>query len=234
MPPRPPPKPFALTVLSTLSALAAGWVAVAIEQSGRGLAGAALGVSFRGLAVGAPTFTATAVQGPTGHVGAGAWLVMTLAGPLLVLVAAALAYGLTAALRPAGWLRSLSLTGLVLALLWMPTALVASAVPGGGGPVAMVYRRLGDPPAGRWGAAGLALLLLWLLAGVASRRAVATGRAWIRADGLEFRRRLVRVVAGWPVAIASAVLATSLGWMPPAVAAVWGVILLLAMVFRTA
>lgn len=147
-----------------------------------------------------------AVQGPVG------WALVVIGISLAILLATSLLYWLVAAMRTAGWLRAVALVWSVVGLLWIPTALAAAALNDGGGPGADLYGRLGEPQAGRWAAAALGLLVLAMVAGPASRRAVAIGRAWMRVDALEFRRRLVRVVAGWPGAVAAVVLAVGGGW----------------------
>ena len=145
-----------------------------------------------------------------------------------------LLYAAVSLFRASGWVRSLMLSLAVLGVFWLPTELVAGALPSGGGPVAELYASLGNPPAGRWATAALGSLLLWWLAGYATRRAVATGRSWMRADGVEFRRRLIRVVAGYPAALALAGAAAAQGWMPVWVAAAWGLMVLGMMMIRTA
>lgn len=125
------------------------------------------------------------------------------------------------AMRTAAWLRAVVLVTSIVGLGWLPSALIIGALPGGEGPVAALYQRLGDPQAGRWTAAGLGLVAWVVLSGVASRRAVAIGRAWMRVDAAEFRRRLVRVVAGWPLAAAVAVLAVGQGWARTPLILLW-------------
>jgi hypothetical protein len=136
-------------------------------------------------------------------------------------------------LRVSGWLRVLVLELAVIGLLWLPTALAFALVPNGGGPMAQLYRQLGEPQAGRWAAGGLALLLLWLLAGVASRRALATGGRWMRTDAPQFRRRLVRVVAAYPAALALAAHALVAGWAAGAWAAAWSAVIVTVLTART-
>jgi hypothetical protein len=55
----------------------------------------------------------------------------------------------------------------------------------------------------------------------------------MRADGVEFRHRLVRVTAGWPGASAAAVLAFGAGWAPTAWALVICVTVMGALHLRT-
>lgn len=219
-------------MLSTFSALIAAYAAIAIEQSGRAIGGLAGGVALRRLAAAPPWYVVHAMQ--DGVPGApGGWVALTLTGTALLVAAALVIAALVGVFRTAGWLRSLSLSLVIVALTWLPTVLVAAVVPGGGGPVAELYGQLGDPRAGRWAALALGLVLLWLLAGVVSRRAVATGRAWMRADAVEFRRRLVRVVAGYPLLVTIAALAVVEGWMAAPFAVGWAICVLITLVVRT-
>jgi hypothetical protein len=55
----------------------------------------------------------------------------------------------------------------------------------------------------------------------------------MRVDATEFRRRLVRVVAGYPAAIAMAAVAYTSGWMDAGFALSWSIVLFLALVYRT-
>ncbi len=222
-----------LTALSCLSALIAGYGAIAVEQALRGVMGAAAGAAWRGMAVQPPFFLPRALLegSPATPL---AWLGMALSGPIVLAAGGALLYAAVSLIRASGWLRSLVLSLAVLGVLWLPTELVAGALPSGGGPIAELYAALGNPPAGRWGTAALGSLLLWWLAGYAARRAVATGRSWMRADGVEFRRRLIRVVAGYPAALVLATAAAAQGWMPVGVAAVWGLMVLGMLMIRTA
>jgi hypothetical protein len=219
-------------VLSILAALVAAWLAIACEQVVRGGAGTVVGVPFVGLEL-SPRYVVRAVQGRSGSLGPGAWAFVVLAGTVALLAGALAVHFAVGLLRASGWLRSLALELAVIALLWPPTALVAAALPGGGGPVAELYGRLGDPQAGRWAAGALALVLLWLVGRAVSTRAVAVGRAWMRADAIEFRRRLVRVVAGYPAAagLVAAVLVS--GWMAPGWIAAWAGLVLAVLMART-
>jgi hypothetical protein len=234
VPPRPPPSPPALTVLCSLAAVAAAWLSLALDQIVRGAAGALVGVPFFGVWIDpAHNYTLQAVQGQAAGVGGWGWSFVVLSGTPVLLVLALAFHALVGALRSPGWLRGLSLGWVVVALLWIPASLAAAALPGGGGPVAELYLRLGDPQAGRWTAAALGLLGLFLAAGAASERAVAVGRAWMRADAVEFRRRLVRVSAGWPGAAALMALGVGAGWAGSAWLLVVPVAAVAAMHFRT-
>ncbi len=234
MPPRPPPPPRTLTILQVVAALAAAWVTVALDQVLRGLIGSALGVRWLEVALDpARGWTPVVSQGPAPDLTVGGVALMALAGAVVLpLLAGALA-ALTSAVRSSGWLRGFALAWLVVSCLWLPTALVAAAAPGSEGPVAGLYARLGNPQAGRGAAAALALVLLVLLAGPVSRKAVAVGRAWMRADSVEFRRRLVRVVAGWPALAATVALLWALGWAREPWLLPWPVAVLAAFHLRT-
>lgn len=234
MPPRPPPTPPVLTVLSTVAALAAGWIAVAVTEAARAGLGLAAGVAYRRFEIAPPFYLVRAVQDGT-PAGPGGWLLVTF-GPGIVLLLVAFAWGaLVSATRSRGWVRSGGLALLLMALAWIPTLLVAGALRRGarGGPVGVLYQALGEPQAGRWAAVGLGLLAMWLASGVAARRAVTAGRAWMRADAVMFRRRLVRVVAGYPTGIAIAVMAVLLGWMAALPAGIWAVIVVVFAMIRT-
>jgi hypothetical protein len=225
MPPRPPPSPGWLTILLSITAAAALWVATLVDQVVRGLAGRLFGVPFSGIEFSAAhAFLPAAIQGPTTSIGAGAFAFMVLAGAL---VSALLAWGFYAfvrALHSAGWMRAFALEWVMVAMLWLPAAMAAAALPSGRGPGHELYARLGPPMAGKWTAVALGLVALFLAAGAIAGCAVAIGRAWMRADGVEFRRRLVRVTAGWPAVTALAILAYAGGWGP----SLWSVLFLFA------
>jgi len=217
MPPRPPPSPPVLTILCSFAAVVAVWLSIAVDQATRGLVGSLVGVPFRGLELSAANrWTVAALQGPTAALGPWGLAFMVLTGPVAALLLAAALHGLVTVMRSPGWLRGLSLAWIIVTLLWLPVALAAAVLPGHGGPVAELYDRLGDPRAGRWTAVLLAFVVLIVIGGIIAERAVAVGRSWMRADGLEFRRRLVRVTAGWPGATAAAALAFGAGWAPTA------------------
>lgn len=214
--------------------MGAVWLSFLVEQTGRGLAGMALGIPMQGLVVSASRHYAPVVtQGPLPASGPWSWLFMLLAGPVLVLVVALLFYGLAGLIRASVWIRSFALVWVVVALVWIPVALVSAALPGGGGPVAELYSRLGAPRAGRWTAGALGLLLLVLVAGPISVRAINVGRSWMRADAVEFRRRLTRVTAGWPGVVVVGAMAFWAGWAATPWAAGLMVAVLAAVHFRT-
>lgn len=218
--------------LLTVAALAACWIAIAVEQAAQGAAGLAMGVPLSGFAL-SRTYTVVAVHGPTAVLGAGAFAFVTLAGPAALVMLALTVHFLVGLFRTPAWMRGLALEWAVLALLWIPTMLAVAVLAGAGGPVAELYHRLGDPQAGRWGAVGLGGLTLWLLGSVAAGRAIAVGRGWMRTDGLEFRRRLVRVVAGYPAAVALGAEMVVGAWAPPLWSAVWMAVVVGVLVART-
>ena len=232
MPKRPPPSPPALVVLLTVAALVACWVAIAVEQAARGAAALAVGVPWPGLEL-SSAYTVVSVQGPTAALGPAPFTLVSLAGPAALLLVALSFHFVVGWFRTSGWLRALALEGAILALLWVPSALAVAVFQGSGGSVSELYGRLGEPQAGRWGALALGLLTLWLVGGVASARAVAVGRGWMRTDGLGFRRRLVRVVAGYPAVLALGAAMYVQGWVAPVWSAVWLVVVLGVMVIRT-
>jgi hypothetical protein len=167
---------------------------------------------------------------PPGPIG---WALVIIGISLGILLATSLLYWLVSVMRTSGWLRAVALVWSIVGLIWIPTALAAAALSPGGGPGADLYGRLGEPQAGRWAAAALGLVVLIVVAGPASSRAIAIGRSWMRADALEFRRRLVRVVAGWPGAVAVGVLAVAGEWGRTPLAALWIVAVLGAFQLRT-
>lgn len=235
MPPRQPPTPPALIAMSTTSALAAGWAAIAIVAAGRAAAGVPAGVTWRRFELAPPYYLMRAVTDGTPSSAPG-WLLVTFGGAALLIGVAFLVRGLVGLTRSKGWLRSGALALVLVALTWVPTLLVAGALRRGarGGPVGELYQALGDPQAGRWAAVALGLLALWLAAGAAARLTVTTGRTWIRADTMVFRRRLVRVVAGYSTGIAMAAVAVLLGWMAIVPAVLWAATILIFVVARTA
>lgn len=212
--------------------LIAAYAVLVLEQLMRGWLGTWAGVSWTGFGV-TELFTPVVRQqgSPATPLG---WLVMMAAGPVALTAAGLVVYAVVNVFRASGIARSLALSFAVACALLLPAQLFAAAMPAGHGAVAELYAALGNPRAGRWGAAALALLLLWLLAGPLSRRAVATGRSWMRADAREFRRRLVRVVAGYPAMVAVFLIATALGWMALPWAALWSAMVLVALMLRTA
>lgn len=192
-----------------VAAGAAGWLLFAFEELVRGAAGAATGFLWLGVAI-APPFGLPSVRlGLEGVHGAGAWAILLLAGPLAGLAVSALAHGLAETLVAPGWLRALCFEVFALAWLRLPLLVLAAGIRRGGGPLAGLYERAGEPLSGRWAALGLGAVILWGVSGVVARRAVGLGRDWLRVDSAEFRRRLVRIVAGYPFVATTAAFALS-------------------------
>jgi hypothetical protein len=123
------------------------------------------------------------------------------------LAAGAAAHVLAESFAAPGWLRALSFEAFALAWLRLPLLLLAAGVRSGSGPLAALYDRLGEPESGRWAALGLGAIILWGVSALVAERAVAVGQDWLRVDGVEFRRRLVRIVAGYPFLAATAAFA---------------------------
>jgi hypothetical protein len=234
MPPRPPPQPGPLTILCAIAAIVATWMSVAVDQLVRGFVGSLFGVPFLGVQVSdAHRFLLHALQGPSTSVGAGAFAFMVLGGAAANLLLAWGLYTFVRAVHAAGWLRAIALEWVVVALIWIPAAMAAALLSSGTGPGHELYARLGPPMAGRWAALALSLVALVMAAGPISRCAVAIGRAWMRADGLEFRRRLVRVTAAWPAVTALVILAYANGWAPSPWAILFPMAALLALQLQT-
>jgi hypothetical protein len=219
-------------VLCAFLALVAAWLALAVEELARAGVAVLSGARWLGLSLSQLQTLTASVERPA-NPGAFTTAGVALGGPLAVVACGLLAAAALRYSRAAGWARALLLEFVVLSLMWVPTALAAGALPGGSGPVAELYRELGEPQAGRWAALALALVALRLMAAPAAARAVATGRAWMRADGREFRRRLVRVVAGYPLLAGLGAVVLAAGWMAPAAAAVWLGLVLAALVLTT-
>lgn len=234
MPPKRPPGPGLLLLLCTVGAAVAAWSAVAFDQGVRMIAGEAAGLRATGLVVGAgPAHTLEVAWSPWPALAPPAVAIVVLSGSLLLVPVAAGMHAFTGLLRAPGWLRGLLLQLVLVALAWWPAALIGGLTGASGGPVGELYQRLGDPKAGRWAAAGLGIVILALAAGPASRRAVAVGAAWMRADSPGFRRRLVRTLGGYPVAGATVALMIFEGWAGPAAALLFGLSWLGALHIRT-
>jgi hypothetical protein len=220
--------------LVVVAALAAMWLVLAVENLAQGGAGVLGGFAAQGLAFPPPFVLPVVRQSLAGEHAVWSWALLLLAGP-----AAALAVGLGAhvfaeAVGAPAWIRVLAFEAFAVAWLRLPLLIVAAGIPEGSGPLATLYERLGEPESGRWAAIGLGLLAFWGITRWVGSRAVLVGRSWLRVDGLGFRRRLVRVLAGYPFAVASAafVFERSLGTVPWTVAGL--VLVVLALTFRSA
>lgn len=221
-------------MLCTIGAVLATWAAVAIDQAIRLAAAGAVGIPAGGLALSAGPARLPAVQwGEWSAVAPLAAAAVVLSGSLLLVPAAAALDGLVRLVRAPGLLRGLSLELVLVALAWWPAALFAAAFASSGGPVGELYQRIGGPKAGRWATLGLGVLVLVLVAGPAAGRAVAVAGAWMRTDGRGFRQRLVRTVAGYPVALALLGLTLQGNWLPAAAAVAWAGAWVAALQFRT-
>ncbi len=185
-----------------------------------GAVGALAGFPWRGLSL-TGSFTVHATQVVDGAHPAGLWAVMLLAGPVGSALLALFAQALVEAARSPAWLRVVALEWCAFALLRLPVLLFAAVAPRGRGPLDELYARLGEPQTGRWSVALLALLVLAAVAAVVASRAVAVGRSWMRVDGREFRRRLARVLVGYPALVALAGWSVLAPWAAPFWMALW-------------
>jgi hypothetical protein len=110
----------------------------------------------------------------------------------------------------------------LLAFAWLRVpALLAAGAAHGRGPVAELYARLGEPAAGRWPVGFLAALALAAAAAVVASRTVEVGKTWMRVDGRQFRRRVSRVLGGYPMLAALAGWSIVMPWAAPAWMVVW-------------
>ena len=230
MPQRDPLSPPLLTLAGVLAAIPAAWLALAADAVVGGAAGAAAGFAWPGIAV-APSFTLTSGLDTGGSHSAAAWAVVLLAGPLGSVGLGLVAHGIAQLFRGLAWLRVVAFQWVAFGTLRVPALLAAAVVPGGEGrgPVNDLYGRLGEPESGRWAVALLALLALWGGAALVARLAVGFGRDWMRVDGRGFRRRLVRVVAGYPALAALAAWSILALWAGPVWMAAWLVLTLAAL-----
>ncbi len=213
MPQKEPLSPPLLAVAAILAAVPAAWLALAADAVASGIAGSLTGFPWTGLSL-TSAFTVRADVAVEGSHPAALRAIALLAGPIAAVLAALAVHLLVEGFRSPAWLRVLALELLTVAWLRLPALLIAGAARGGRGPVADLYARLGEPQAGRWPVVVLALLVLAAAATLVARRAVAVGQAWMRVDGRQFRRRLVRVLVGYPA------LAALVGW---SVLAPWAV-----------
>ncbi len=226
MPQKEPLSPPLLAITGIIAAVPAAWLALAIDAVVTGVAGSAAGFHWSGLAL-APSFTLTAELSTQGEHAAGLWVVALLAGPFVTAFVALAAQWLVESTRSPAWLRVLLLELLAFAWLRFPALLAAGAVRGRG-PVADLYARLGEAQAGRWPVALLALVALAASAAVVSARTVAVGRSWMRVDGRQFRRRVARVLGGYPAVAVLAGWSFLMPWAEPAWIVIWLILTLSA------
>jgi len=226
VPQREPLSPPLLAVGCVLAALPAAWLVLASDVLIGSAAGSVLGFGGTGLAL-SPVFTVVPAHAWEGTHPATLWVMALLAGPVGAALVGLLLFGATQLVRTAAWLRVLALEWAAFATLRLPALLFAGVAPGTPGPVNEVYRRLGEPQSGRWAIALLALLALWGADASVARLALGAGAGWMRTDGRPFRRRLVRIVAGYPAMVALAGWSVVAPWAPAPWMAGW---LLLALV----
>jgi hypothetical protein len=225
VPRRDPLSPPLLTLAGALAALPAAWLALAADALVTGAAGSLAGFSWAGLSV-APSFTIAPGLDPSGSHAPAAWALALLSGPVGSACLGLVVHVLMQAFRGLAWLRMVAFQWVAFATLRIPALLVAAIAPGGRGPVNDLYRRLGDPESGRWAVGLLALLALWGAGALVARLAVGSSRGWMRVDGRGFRRRLVRVVAGYPAVASLAVWSALALWAGPGWMAAWVILTL--------
>jgi len=194
-----------------MAAVGAAWLAVALEQVLRAGAGAIAGAPARGFALLPDAGWTLATLQDLSGTGSFAFAFIVAGASAGVMLVTSVIGWLVLRLRTSGWLRGFALVFSFVGMIWIPLALIAAVI-GTGGPAWALYERLGVPRAGRWPIAALSLVLLAVVAGTVSSRAIAGGRGWMRVDGVEFRRRLVRTIAGWPSVTAALALGIGAGW----------------------
>jgi hypothetical protein len=219
VPQKAPLSPPLLALAGILAAVPATWLALATDAGVGGCASALTGFRWMGLSL-APSFTLHADVGTGGSHPAALWAVALLAGPAGSALIALVVHLFVESTRAPAWLRVFALEGLAFAWLRLPALLAAGAVHGRG-PVADLYARLGEPEPGRWPVAVLACLTLVAAAAVVANRTVAVGQTWMRVDGRSFRRRVARVLAGYPALVALAGWSVVMPWAAPGWMAVW-------------
>ncbi len=221
MPQKEPLSPPLLAVAGILAAVPAAWLVLAADAVVSGAAGSLTGFRWSGLTF-ASSFTLRPNLATDGSHPAALWAIALLTGPLVVALLGLVVQLLVEAARSPAWLRVLALELLAFAWLRLPALLVAGAAGGRGrGPVADLYARLGEPEAGRWPVALLAILALAAAAGLVASRTVAVGRTWMRVDGRQFRRRVSRVLGGYPALAALAGWSLVMPWAGTGFMVVW-------------
>ncbi|MGA2383174.1 MAG: hypothetical protein ABSG61_07020 [Gemmatimonadales bacterium] len=219
MPQKEPLSPPLLAMAGVLAAVPAAWLALAADAVVAGTASSLAGFRWLGLSVG-PSFTLRADFAPDGSHAAALWAFALLAGPVATALIALVVQMLVESARSPAWLRVLALELLAFAWLRVP-ALMAAGAAHGRGPVAELYTQLGEPEAGRWPLGLLAVLALAAAAAVVASRTVEVGRTWMRVDGRQFRRRVARVLGGYPVLAALAGWSLVMPWAGPGWMVAW-------------
>jgi hypothetical protein len=215
-----PLSPPLLLVASGLAALPAAWFTLAVDAVVAGAAGSVAGIPWGGLSL-SSAFIVRPVQAPGGELGPLLWAAVLFAGPVGAAALGLAAHVLAESAGAAAWLRVAALQWCGFALLRIPALMFAGVAPGGRGPFSELYARLGEPQSGRWSLAPLAVLVLGGMAALVGRRAIATGREWMRVDGRGFRRRLVLVLAGYPSLVSLVAWCVLAPWAGPAWMAGW-------------
>ena len=228
VPQREPLSPPLLGVACALAALPAAWLALASDVLIGSAAGSLLGFGGTGVEL-SSWFTLVPAHGWNGSHPAVLWVLALLAGPVGAALAGLLLHGAAQLVRTAAWLRVLGLEWAAFAGFRLPALLVAGAAVGTPGPIDEMYRRLGEPQGGRWAVALLALLVLWAAAASVARLALGAGGGWMRTDGRTFRRRLVRIVAGYPSVFALGGWSVVAPWGPAPLMAGWLAVTLAAL-----
>ena len=233
MPQREPLSAPLLGALVIVAALAACWLVLALEALAQGGAGVVAGFATRDIVFPPPFGLPVVQQSLAGEHTAWGWAARLLAGPAAALAVGLGAHLLAEAIGAPAWLRVVAFEVFAIAWLRLPLLILAAGLPGGSGPLATLYERLGEPESGRWAAVGLGLLSLWGIARLVGSRAIAVGRSWLRVDGLGFRRRLVRLLAGYPFAVASAAFVFERSFESVPWTAAGLVLVVVALTFRT-
>jgi hypothetical protein len=200
-------EPLSAPLLGALLALAgfvAGWLVLAMEALAQAGAGALFGFSWQAFGFEPPLGLPLVRQSFQGSSSPWSSAIILLAGPVVASLVAAACHALAEGLRAPAWVRAVALEVFAIAWLRLPLLLLAAGVPGGRGPVAALYERLGEPESGRWAAIALGVVVLWGVAWLVAWRAVELGGEWLRTDGRGFRRRVVRLAAAYPVLLATA------------------------------
>ncbi len=212
-----------------VAGLGAGWLLLAVEALAQGGAGILAGFPWQSVSLTPPFGLPLVHQDLVGEHTAWAWTVCLLAGPIAMLAVGAAAHTAAEVVGAPAWVRAVAFESFAIAWLRLPVLLFAAGVPGGQGPLATLYERLGEPESGRWATFALGLVVLWGVAALVAWRAVAFGREWLRVDGHGFRRRVVRIVAGYPTVLATAAYAVHrplapAGWLAAGLAIVVGML----------
>jgi hypothetical protein len=228
MPHDEPLSPPLLSLAAVLAALPAAWLALAVDAVVAGAAGSLAGVPWRGLSL-SQSFILRPVQDAGPLPPAALWVLVVAAGPVGSAAVGLAAHLLAEATRAAAWLRVAALEGASFALLRLPALVFAGVAPGSRSLADDLYARLGEPQSGRWPLAPLAVLALGGAAALVSSRTIATGREWMRVDGRDFRRRLVRVLAGYPSLVALAIWCVLAPWAGPVWMAGWLLLTLISL-----